>query len=102
MSVNLQSESERGARARQWLDDSMTKEAFETVRAGIYQRWSESPIEDREGQYTLRLMLKLLEDLHGNISQVAMTGVMADVQIKAEQTLKERAKNFLNKYGVRA
>jgi len=101
MSINLIKESERGVQAKHWLDDPMTKEAFEKVRKGIYERWAASPVEDKDGQHALRLMLKLLDDLHANVVDVAMTGQMAQAQIEHEKTMKQKAKDFLNKYGVR-
>lgn len=102
--VNLFKESERGNQAQHWLDDPMTKEAFETVRQGILQEWAKSPVIDKEGQHTLRLMLKLLDDVHANIQQVALTGELARIQIKAEKeraTLAQRAKQFFERTGVR-
>lgn len=99
--VNLHKELERGAAAQAWLDDKTTKEAFAVVRQGILDRWADSPVEDKEGQHTLRLMLKLLDDVYGNVKQVAITGQMAAAQIKQENEMKKRAKQFLNKFGVR-
>ena len=101
MSENLQKEVERGANAQRWLDDPTTKEAFGVVRQGILDRWADSPIEDKEGQYTLRLMLKLLDDVQKNVADVALTGHMAASQIRAVEELKRKANGFLNKWGVR-
>jgi len=94
-------ESGRGKQADAWLRDPMTLEAFEIVRAGILERWEGSPVEDREGQHALRLMLKLLNDLKGNIEHIAMTGKMADMQLTAFQKAKQATKRFINEWGVR-
>lgn len=99
MSVNLQKEAQDGARAERVIAE--TNEYFQMVRQGIFNTWAESPIEDIQGQHKLRLMLKLLEDVRGNIRTVAETGQMAKIQIQQEEKQKNFVRQTLNKLGVR-
>jgi hypothetical protein len=96
--LKLLKESERGTRARLLLESEPYKEAVGKVRAGIIDRWSKSPVADKEGQHELRLMLKLLDDLEGNIKAVANDGVLADVLIAQEKEKESRLKRIL-KFG---
>lgn len=92
--AKLLGEIERGARARALLDSPVYLEALKAVRDGIYEQWAKSPIRDIEGQTSLRLMLKLLDDLEGNINRVATTGKLAAAQREHELSMKERAKKL--------
>lgn len=93
--VNLRKESERGARARLLLESEAYTEAVGTVRQAIIDKWSNSPVADRDGQHELRLMLKLLNDVEANIKDVAETGKLANLQIAREQeSLARRVLNF--------
>lgn len=99
--ANLHKEVDRGVRAAQLLENETYKESVGKVREGIMLRWAQSPLADREGQHTLRLMLKLLDDLEGNIREVALTGKMAEQQIELEKQRDSWAKQVLTRMGVR-
>jgi hypothetical protein len=99
MADNLHKEVERGAKADRVLAEC--DEYFVMVRQSILDTWADSPVGDAEGQHKLRLMLKLLEDVRGNIRQAALTGQMARIQIKEEEQRKSVAQRFLNRMGVR-
>ena len=96
--IKLVGESERGARAERLLNDDMLQEAFLKVEDGIVQKWKESPIRDVEGQTTLRLLHKCLNDVRGYIKEVAETGKLANVQLDHERSLKERAKSAMRAF----
>lgn len=99
--ANLIKEMELGAKAQQLLDNASYKEAVSKVRQGIHDRWASSPIADREGQHELRLLLKLLDDLEGNIIEVAQTGKMAERQYEMEKQQDSFLKRTLTRMGVR-
>ena len=96
--IKLVGESERGARAERLMKDEMLQEAFNKVEDGIVQKWKESPIRDAEGQATLRLLHKCLNDVRGYIKEVAETGKLANVQLDNERTLRERAKSAVREF----
>lgn len=98
--VNLRKEAADGARAKRVIEE--TNEYFELVRKGIIERWSESPVEDKEGQHKLRLMLKLLEDVRANLKTAAFTGEMARIQIQEEEQKQSKVSKLFNYLGVRA
>lgn len=94
--MSLANDIAKGSRAEQLLKSDIYKEAHEKVRQGILDRWSESPVGDKDGQHELRLMLKLLDDLHGNVISMVNTGKMAAKQLEHENKLKEMAKKAVN------
>lgn len=98
LDVNLISESERGAQAERLLSDPLYVEAVTIVRQAIIERWSASPIADLTGQHELRLMLKALDDVEGNIKRVVVTGKMANQQIAEEQEKTSRMQKII-KFG---
>ena len=94
----LRREMSRGQQARELLEHPLFVEAFEKVRSGILQSWEASPIRDEEGQRSLRLMLKVLNDVKKNIEEVAQTGKIASIQREQEQTRLERMKNRFRRF----
>jgi hypothetical protein len=93
-SVTLK-EVEKGSRARALLESEPYKDAVTKVRQGIIDKWATSPVIDREGQHELRLMLKLLDDLEGNIRSVANDGKMAQEIISREKEQESRLKRVI-------
>lgn len=89
--IKLIGEIDRGMRAKALMESPAFVEAFVEVRKGIHEQWAKSPIRDIEGQTNLRLMVKLLDELEGQIRSVATTGKLASVQLEHERSLKERA-----------
>lgn len=72
-------EIQRGEAAEQLLRNELLVEAFSMVENGIIEQWKSAPIRDREGQHELKLLLKLLGEVHGYITQVAQTGKLARI-----------------------
>lgn len=98
--MSLEREIDRGVKASYLLSDPLYVESVGKVRQGIHDRFASAPLSDKEGIYTLRLMLKVLDDIEGNIREVAQTGKLAEQQLKDER---ERAFSFgkLFNFGVR-
>jgi hypothetical protein len=93
--LRLLKDAERGARARLLLESEPYKEAAAKVRQGIIEKWATSPVMDKEGQHELRLMLKLLDDLEGNIRSVANDGKMAEEIISRQKEQESRLKRVI-------
>ncbi len=89
------SEAQRGMLAAQVLDNEIYKEAIQSVREGIIQKWEAAPLRDKEGANELKLMLKLLGDVHRNIEAVMTTGKMASIQIERESMFKQAVNRFM-------
>lgn len=83
--MDLSEEIQRGIKAQSILESEIYQESIDTVRQMIIDQWAKSPIRDHEGQHELRLMLKLLDDLTGNIKQIAETGKLAQIHIENEK-----------------
>lgn len=90
--IRLSQESGRGAKARALLEDSMLQEAFTIVEEDTVSKWKSAPIRDTEGQLALRLKFQCLQEIRKHLSDVLMTGKMADEGLRVERTLKERMK----------
>jgi hypothetical protein len=80
-----QEEVDRGARAKRLLEDPTLVEAFANVRTAILERIEAAPIRDREGLHELKLMLKLLRDVRGNLEQAVSNGKIARLDIERER-----------------
>lgn len=65
---------------------------FDILETAILDKWKDSPIADIDGQHELRVMLKLLGDLKGNIQNVIDTGKVAKHIIEQENLI-DKAKN---------
>lgn len=91
--MNEEKRLERGARAQQLLNDPLIAEAFELVRQGIVDRWSQAPVRDRDGAHELKLMLKLLGDVHAALNQAVNDGKV--VQFNQKQRLMDKVRGAL-------
>lgn len=80
--MSLDEELRLGVEAQRLLDDPTLTKAFVDVETAIHHRWASSPVRDKDGQYELRLMLKLLGDLRANLEQAVADGKMAANELK--------------------
>ena len=91
--MSLEQELTDGTKARIMYESEPFQNALKAVKAGILQKWEESPISDRDGQHELRLMLKVLNDVELNIISVINNGKFAEktllLQKQEEQTKKK-------------
>lgn len=90
--MSLADEVRDGSLARRALDDPAIQKAFSDVEAAITQRWAVCPLRDKDGQYELRLMLKLLGDVRANLEQAVNAGKLAATELEITQ---EREKQSL-------
>ena len=81
-----------GEEAQRVYESPAIQRALQSVRIGIYDKWGASPIADLEGQAKLRMMLKLLDDLEGNLKLEINKGLMADRVIKDREEKANRVK----------
>lgn len=80
-----------GLEAERFLNDKAFSRAMDNVRMGLIEKWASSPVDDHEGQHELRLMLKLLDDLVGNLKKEVSDGKYADATIKSKEEKDKRA-----------
>jgi len=82
----------RGTRAKTLYESEPFRDAMNSVRAAIIDKWANSPIADIDGQHELRLMLKIHGDFEQNLISVINSGKMAEHTILAEAKVKEAKK----------
>lgn len=73
-----------GTRAQHLLDDPVLKQAFDDVRAAIIERWEAAPIRDTEGAHELKLMLRILSDVRGNLELAVQNGKLAAEELRMQ------------------
>ena len=66
----------QGERAGELLINPVFQEAIQGVKDAIHEQWEKCPIRDVEGQQYLKLELKILNDLVGNIRSMVNSGKM--------------------------
>jgi hypothetical protein len=75
--LSLEAQVVNGSRAQRLLEDPVLTKAFADVRAGIIERWENTPLRDTTGAHELKLMLKLLNDVRGNLELAITDGKLA-------------------------
>lgn len=95
--MNLKEIAQKGHDADRLLENPLLREALDSMKAAIVQKWEESPLTDTQGQHELRLMLKLLKDFEGNLKRFVQDGKMADFEIdtiRKRDELKAKVKRY--------
>lgn len=91
----LRTESLRGQRAAELMEDPLMVEAFTILQERFQTEWVNSPARDTEGRERLWLMQKLLTNLKGHIEEIMRTGQMASIQLEQHRTRTQKAKEWL-------
>lgn len=89
---HVELEARDGYKAESLLKDEIFSKVVEDMRAKIINEWASSPLRDVEGQYNLRLMIKILDDMVSNIVTDYETGRLAKKQIIEDAEKKKRKK----------
>ena len=98
MDDKTQAAIERGHQAEQLLKSAAFERAWQRVRQGVHERWALSPITDKDGQHELRLLIKVMDDIEGNLHQEMQSGLMAQAQLRKEQDLAQARKDRTAQY----
>jgi hypothetical protein len=80
--MSLEEQIVAGTRAQRLLEDPALVKAFDEVRAGIIERWESAPLRDTEGHHELKLMLRLLQDVRGNLELAVQNGKLAADELR--------------------
>ena len=72
----------REEHARRLLEDVLLKEAFDTLKEDLMNRWSHSGTTDSEARESIWLAIRLLEKIDGHIRSIVETGHMAKIMEK--------------------
>lgn len=83
--MNDQQKLDRAVKVDKLLSDPLLTEAFDNVRQAIFNTIEQTPIRDVEGLTSLRLSLKLLQDVRANLKQVLNDGKVAEFRIEQQK-----------------
>ncbi len=83
--MDLQTEIQRAGEARQILDSAMWQAAKATIESQLSQARRNVPIKDQDMHTRLILMDQLWGSLLAYFEQIALTGKMADIQLRQEE-----------------
>lgn len=72
----------RGSDAKRILEDKVYIDSFETVKQGIVNTMSLSALGDIDTHNRLVIALQLLDQLKKALTDVMLTGEMAELQVK--------------------
>ena len=72
----------REEHARRLLEDVLLKEAFDTLKEDLMNRWSHSGTTDSEARESIWLAIRLLDKIDGHIRSIVETGHMAKIMEK--------------------
>lgn len=95
----LREQVERAIRAQAILDDTLVKEAFDTLRQTLIDTWLTAPTSARELQSDCHKMMRLLGNFRQFFVDVLNSGDIAKEQLRqlAEEAEFERLNNGINK-----
>lgn len=85
----------RGARAQEVLDNEIYQESFEIVKERITEAWQKAPMRDLEGMLRLRQMLEAVELTKQALVTTMETGKMAQLDLKHQETIVQKAKRSI-------
>ncbi len=80
--MTLEADIFAGTRASRLLEDPALVKAFDDVRVAIIERWESAPLRDAEGHHELKLMLRLLSDVRGNLELAIQNGKLAAEELR--------------------
>lgn len=85
-------EAARGQEARDLIENTIYRDAFETVEASILEKWKDCPVKDVDSQHELKQMFHVLSEVRRYIQTVAETGKMAQIQLESDGKIKKLAR----------
>lgn len=83
--MTLESDRDRGERARRLLDDPMLAEAFDVVERNLHEEWLASRGGQEREREQIWLMIKLLGRVKGQLTEAMETGKVARIQIERDK-----------------
>ena len=90
--MTAEDEIRRGSEAARLLSEPLLKKAFEDLKAGIVQQWSEVPARDAEGREWIWRHYKAVEATEGMLRTYVESGRIALSRL--EPTKVEKVKKF--------
>ena len=93
--MELSEKIARGFQAKEILEADIYVESYALLKQEITRQWQQSPARDSEGREKLYLMIGLLDKLQSLMQSTLETGMLAQEQLKHNQSLLYKAKAYL-------
>ena len=87
-----------GNRAKEVLENEAFISAFEAIEQEVTDEWKTSPARDAEGREKLWTYLMLLQKVKTQIVSTLETGKLAELELRHQQSLYDRARSGLNSW----
>lgn len=84
-----------GNRAREVLDNESFQWAINEIKNEVTEQWKNSPARDDAGREKLWMLLQMANKLELVLKSTLETGQLAELELRHQQTLLERAKNAI-------
>ena len=82
----------RADKARAVIENPIYQEAWENTRKAIWALIEQTPLADDRTAHELRLCLKLLRDVQGNLNEIMSAGKMASFKLAREAERKKETR----------
>jgi len=84
-----------GNRAREVLDNESFQWAINEIKNEVTEQWKNSPARDEAGREKLWMLLQMANKLELVLKSTLETGQLAELELRHQRTLLERAKNAI-------
>ena len=84
-----------GNRAKEILDNEVFNQVFDDIEKELFEAWKTSPARDEVGRANLHNYQLMLNKLKAHLTTTFETGKLAELELRHQQNLMERAKDFL-------
>lgn len=83
-------------RAKEILENEVFQAVMADMKQEFIKEWQNSPARDAEGREKIWNLLKLAEKFEAMLRATLKTGELAQLELKHQQTLLERAKDWMH------
>lgn len=90
--MNISERIYNGNRAKEVLENEAFAQAFDAIEREVIEKWKNSPARDAQGREKCWTYLMLLRQVKTQLTTTLETGKLAQLDLKHEQSLKDRAK----------
>lgn len=84
-----------GNRAREVLDNESFQWAINEIKNEVTEQWKNSPARDDAGREKLWMLLQMANKLELVLKSTLETGQLAELELRHQRTLLERAKDAI-------
>lgn len=93
--AKLKDERYRANQAQMVLDNPAFRDAVNTVRQRYIDAWQKAPLQDKDGQHYIRVLLAAHDSIVSQIEQTMRSGQMAEISLNKHpfRATRNRAKD---------